>query len=273
MQLLIKHKIWIGFALILSLLLIIAGLSIVKFNGTKKTVNAVVVDSQPMLILAQSVSAHLGNAHSAVGNFLITGSDKNRQAFQNEMYEANESINAMAELGIVKKTPMFLQHIESFRNDMMQYQSYETKVFSLSKDLTKNKPAVAFASSNLNPLATEILSLIYQMIESEADEEASEERVSWLNHMHSVRYNMVKLMSTTRVYMNSPDNFALQNMQGEIEVIVPVSEKMNIEEFVELYTFEQEEGVPQAIKMIKEYSVGTNKLTWLHTYLLFHRLT
>ncbi len=264
-MLLIKHKIWIGFGVILALLLIIATLSIVNINKTKQTINTVVVESQPILILAQLVSAHLGNAHSAVGNFLITGDDQDRQVFQNEMQQTNKSIDAMAELDIVKKTPKYQEHIEHFRRDLGRYQSYESQLFGLSKNLEKNKPAIAFASANLNPLVSDFLSLIYQMIESESDEEVTPERVEWLNHLHSVRYNMVRLMSTARIFMQSPDEGSLNNVKAELDVIVPVTEKMAIEKFADLYTFEQEEGVPRAIEMMQAYSQGINTLIELNS--------
>ncbi len=267
MSLLIKHKIWGGFTVIICLMLVITGVSILNLSNTDKTVNSVVIDSQPILTAAQNFSTHISKAHTAIGDFLITKIDKKRQAFQNEMYEASENLKIMSELPIVARTPDFQEHVVSFRQAISEYEPYGEEIFKLSQDRAKNRPAWAFATGKINPLATDFLSLVGQMIlsENENEDEENADRVEWLNHMHEVRYNMVKLMSDIRMYMQTPEPFILQNMLSQAESMGSITHKMSNELFVDLYTFEQEEGVPMAIDMIKTYRSHIDHLIELNS--------
>ncbi|MBL7003029.1 MAG: methyl-accepting chemotaxis protein [Gammaproteobacteria bacterium] len=265
MNLLIKHKIWIGFALLLFILLILASLSIIKFKETKVTVSSVVVDSQPMLTAAQNFSSYLSHAHGAIGEFLLTREDKNRQDFQNLLYEANESLNEMANLPIIQTTPMYQQHIDNFKEGLSHYQSFEPQIIALSKNSTKNLPATSFALEKMSPLVQTVLSVIGQMILSEEEEELSSERVVWLNVIQDVRYSMQKFVSTLRIYLNNPSDSSKENMLGEAENILALAEIMKSDKFVDLYTFEEEEGVPEIYDAIVEYIKHTERLIELNS--------
>lgn len=265
MSLLIKHKIWVGFSLVLLLLLLTTAVSVVNLIDTKKIVNEVVVYSQPMLIKSQRFIAHLGNAHSALGEFLINKGNRSRQNFQSSLNEAGEVLNAMDQLPIVLKTPALQQNIEGFRQKLVQYQSYEKRIFLLAKDRQKNYPAIAFAAENLNPLSNEFLSLVGQMIDSEAEEELSAERIVWLNILQDNRYGFVKLMSTVRIYLSNPSEAILTNLLAEAENILFIVNKMTLEEFTDIYTFEQEEGVPVAIELVTKYVANIAQLEVLNS--------
>ena len=256
MSLLIKHKIWIGFSLILLVLMVTIGVSLLNLTNTKKIVNEVVVDSQPMLIQAQRFIAHISDAHSSFGEFLFNKSDKARQGFQNSLYEADEVLNEMSKLPIVLKTPSLKNSIDSFHQDLNRYQVYDKKIIALSADLQKNYPAQNFAAQNLNPIATEFLSLIKQMIESEIEEQKEElniERVVWLSILQNTRYGFVKLMSNARIYIATPNEGSLINMKAEGENLLSIIAKMSDENFVDLYTFEQEVGVPLLLELAERY--------------------
>jgi len=265
MTLLIKHKIWIGFSLILLLLLGTTGVSILNLKHTKTIVNEVVVDSQPMLIESERFVAHLSDAHSSLGEFLINKNDKARQGFQNSLYEASEVLKGMDQLSIVLKTPSLKQTIEGFLRSLTRYQSYEKKIFSLAKNSRKNYPATAYAAENLNAPGSEFLSLVEQMIESEADEDVSAERVVWLNSLQVARYNFVKLMSTVRIYLGSPTDQTLINMRSEAENILLLSNKLANDNFVDIYTFEQEESVPRALELMRLYVSNLSQLEVLNS--------
>lgn len=260
MNLLIKHKIWIGFSLILLLLVGTTAVSISNLNGTKTIVNHVVIDSQPMLIASQGLSTHLSHAHASLGEFLLTRADKSRQGFQNSMYEASESINTMSEFSLVKNSDVYQAHINSFRTGLSQYQSYENRMIKLSKNVMDNFPAFQFASNHLINVSGEFLGLMGQMILSEDGEELSEERVIWLNEMHNIRYGFIKLMSTVRIYMQSPEADSLSNMNLESDTMLSSVKKMLNEDYQDLYTFEQEESVDKAVAMVAHYVKNLKKL-------------
>ncbi len=265
MSLLIKHKIWIGFSLILLLLLIITGVSIINLKNTKIIVNEVVVDSQPMLIQAGKLSSYLSQAHSAMGEFLITKGDNPRQEFRGSLNQAEEALNSMTQLPIVLKTPKLQQNIESFKQNLDRYQAYEKQMLALSKDIQKNYPAMDYAAQNLNAPGSQFLSLIGQMIDSEQEEELSTERVIWLNILQANRYAFSKLMSTVRIYLSNPSEATLTNMKIEAESVELLSQKMSQDSFVDLYTFEQEDGVPQAQKLVGIYVSNLNQVEALNS--------
>ena len=249
-RLLIKHKIWIGFGLILLILLINALLSINNLNDTRRTMHALIGESQPLVIEAHLFNEYLGNFSNDISNYLMTQDDQYRQDFQVARWEAGESLKRMLELQKVRQSPELKKRIESMQRRLAQMVEQETRIIELAKDPLKNEPALAYASEVINPRTTLVLSSLASMIESEKEEGGDEERLEWLNHLHETRYNFQKMMTALRLYITNPNDASRENMLVSFEQVMKLLERFG--EYADLYTFEQEEGAAQIREVLTD---------------------
>ncbi len=250
-RLLIKHRIWIGFAFVLVVLLTNAVISFSQMSSTQSTVSEMIEDTQPTVLTLHKFKGYLTKASASLANYLLTKNDKQRQEFQNVVYLAGEELTvleAMAEAGADEE---FKQSIAFLRVGLQEYQGYESQMLNLAKDRFANETALFYASQNINPLANEILGSLSTMITSEQEEDLSEERREWTDLIQELRYNFQKMMSTVRIYLASPLANNRENMQATRDVVVQLVEKMA--DYADLYTFEQEDAVDNIQQTLQQY--------------------
>ena len=241
-NLLIKHKIWVGFAFLLILLLINAGISLYSLSGTKKTVNTLVEQSQPLVLAAHQFNGHLAQASASLGTYLLTKKDKQRQIYQNSLFEAGESLGSMANMEKVKNSNDLMSALAALQLEFNKFKGFEEKILIFAKDNLENEIALAYSSEEINPVSNIILSSLTTMIASEEEEdEVSVERNVWLNTLHDIRYNYSKMMNSTRLYLNEPLPAARENLINSFDFVKMLINKLD--QFEEFYNFEQEEGV------------------------------
>lgn len=241
-NLLIKHKIWVGFAFLLILLLINAGISLYSLSGTKKTVNILVEESQPLVLAAHQFNGHMAQASASLGTYLLTKNDKQRQTYQNSLYEAGESLGSMANMEKVKSSDGLMSALAVLRQGFDKFKSFEEQILFFAKNNLENEIALAYSSEEINPVSNIILSSLTTMIASEEEEDdVSAERNVWLNTLHDIRYNYSKMMNSTRLYLNEPLPAARENMVNSLDFVRLLINKLD--QFEEFYNFEQEEGV------------------------------
>ncbi len=239
--LLIKHKIWIGFAILLTILLINAMISVFNLQHARDTVRDVIEKSQPLVLAAHKFNGYLAKASSSLSSYLLTKSDKQRQNYQNAQYEAGEVLKEMAAMTRVKQSKELQASLQKLQSLFEKFQAYEKRMLALASSPTLNEPATDFAAQNINPESISVLGSLTSMIAAEDEEELSEERMAWMQYLHEYRYNFAKLMTSLRLFLASPQPGVLENLLNSLEQIEVFNKKMA--DFEDLYNFEQEEGV------------------------------
>jgi len=249
--LLIKHKIWIGFSILLILLVLNSILSMMHLRSTQSTVNSVIEQSQPLVLAAHQFNGYLAQAAGALSNYLLTKSDKQRQSYQNDLWQATDILAQMEAMDAVTLSTDLPISIEEMKNELAAFQGYEKRMLSLAKNNLENETALAYAAEYLNPNFITLLGAMSSMISSEDEEDVSSERNQWLNLLHETRYNFQKLMSDLRIFLNQPTDSTRENLQSSFEIVVMLVGRFA--EFEELYTFEQEEGVEMVQAILELY--------------------
>ncbi len=247
-RMLIKHKIWTGFALVLLILLINVLLSLYNLSETRRSMQSLIGESQPLVLEAHQFNEFLGNFSSQISAFLLTHDDAYRQAFQNSRWEASESLKRMLDLKKVRQSPELQQKVQSMQQQLEKMLQQEKRILELTTDPIRNEPALAYAGEVVNPNMTRVLASLSNMIESER-EEASGERLEWFNHLHETRYNFQKMMTALRLYITNPNEATRENMLVSFEQIQKLFKRFT--DYADLYTFEQEEGVAQIAEVLK----------------------
>lgn len=251
-SLLIKHRIWLGFLVLILLLLVNAGISYSELSRTNQTTRSVIEDTQPMVLTAHKFSGLLAKSSSALVSYLLTKNDKQRQEYQNHTYRAGEELKTLRDMPYVNGVERLQKSIVALDSMFKDYQQYEKRMLRLAQNQLANETATSYASININPLANASLGMLATMVVSEAEEEVSAERIEWLNLLQDIRYNFSNTMGALRIYLFQPGEISRKNMLDSYEV---VSTQVNkIGEYSDLFTFEQEEGVELLRNNLSEYS-------------------
>jgi methyl-accepting chemotaxis protein len=249
--LLIKHKIWIGFSILLILLVVNSAISVLHMRTTQNTVNSVIEQSQPLVLAAHQFKGFIAQAAGALSNYLLTKNDKQRQKYQNDLWQAADALAQMEAMDAVQLSSDLAIKIEELKNELATFQGYEKKMLSLAKNSLENETALAYAADYLNPNFITLLGSLSTMLSSEDEEDVSGERNQWLNLLHETRYNFQKLMSDLRIYLNQPTASTRENLESSFEVVEMLVNKFA--QYVDYYNFEQEEGVETVQNILLQY--------------------
>ena len=257
-RLLIKHKIWVGFGLILLILLINALLSLANLNDTRRAMSHLIDESQPLVLEAYRFNEFLGNFSNDVSNFLLTRDSAYRQELQSLRQQAEASLERMLGLKKVQQSPELQQRISSMRQRLQQMLEQESRILELAGEPMLNEPALAYAAEEINPRTMEVLGALASMIESEDEHDDMMSRMGWINHLNETRYNFQKMMTALRLYITNPNDAARENMLTSFEQVLKLFERF--EDYADKFTFEQEEGYALIQEQLKVANDRLNRL-------------
>lgn len=259
---LIKHKIQIGFALLLVLMLVIAGLANSSLSKTEQTVSSVIELRQPLVLKAHRLNDRLAKTAGSLSTFLLTKNDQLRQVYQDYQKQAVESFREMQVMSEQQQDPQLDQQLQVLDEQLAVFVSYEERLIELASDPQKNQPALAFAATDVNPLSTEVLGILANMIDVELEEETTSERLEWINLMNDMRYNYAKVMNGIRLFLSDGDENALSDLNNTFSYQLQISKRMV--QFEDLYTFEQEEGAELLNQLFARLEPAMEKMKQLN---------
>lgn len=246
-SLLIRHKIWLGFAVVLVIMVIISILAFSSLNKVNQSVSTVVEENQPMVITSLELSDRLHMASGSLGFFLLSKEDEHKNAYIKALEQVKQSYK---KLKLVAKNDS-RDIVVSLEADIEQFISYKDKMLPLPMDLRLNFPAFKFASDNLNPFSQVTLQILEEMILSEDEEDPSDERKQLLNEIQNYRYAWITLLNNVRIFLNQPVDSNLDNLNNSLSSIPVLLKKL--EQKNDLFTFEQEDGFPRVIENSNAY--------------------
>lgn len=242
-KLLIKHKIWVGFGLILLILLVNAALSVRSLDQTREAMHVLTGEAQPLVIEAQRFNESLGNFSNHISHYLLTRDDNYRQGIEDARKQAEASLDRLLALERVQESEALQKRVLSMKRRLKTMSELEGRIIELAQNPLLNEPALAYASEAINPRTVTVLAALASMVESEKEEGGSEERLEWSSHLHETRYNFQKMMTALRLYITNPSEATRENMMASYEQIMKLFD--GFEDYSDLFTFEQEEGFEQ----------------------------
>ncbi len=242
-KMLVKHKIWIGFGLILVILLANVALSIRVLDQTRVAMHVLNDKAQPLVIEAQRFNAALGSFSNYISSYLLTHDHAYHQGIKKTRKSALASLERMLSLDRVKESPRLRERIQSMQQRLKAVEKLEARIIDLAQNPLLNEPALAYASETINPRTITVLAALATMVESEKEEGADEGRVEWASHLHETRYNFQKMMTALRLYITNPSEATRENMMTSYEQVMKLFDRF--ENYSDLFTFEQEEGYGQ----------------------------
>ncbi len=257
-SLLIRHKIWLGFSSVLLILLVISLLSLNSLNHVKESVSVVVNKNQPLVIASLELSETLYEANGFLGFYLLSKEAIHKESYLAALKKINTSFETLKRLsqGEFKTT------LARLGDNIAKLMTYKDRMLVLPTDSRLNFPAFDYASKNLNPFAQTNLQMLSEMILSEDEEEATEERKKLLNEIQEYRYAWLNLLNNVRIFLNQPVDTNYKNLTASLSQIPNLINKLELQN--DLFTFEQEDDFPKLKETSLVYLKNTEKMIALH---------
>jgi len=195
----IKHRIWMGFSFLLALLLINASISFTDLTNTQSTIDAVIEESQPLVLEAHKLNGYLAKSSSSLTNYLLTKNNLQKENYLDSMQQADESLKRISVMEKVALSEPLTIAVAKLSEQLSFFQGYKERMLLLATDNMKNEIALQFAAQTINPQSNQALGILSSMIAAEMEEDSDVDRIQWLSIMQDVRYSFQRTISDTNL--------------------------------------------------------------------------
>ena len=258
----IQHMVWASFALVLASLLFSNIANITSLSTVHDTVDYVLDEVQPTLLLSRKLESSIGRASNALNSYLLNQEEYHAQAYEESTSEIQVIISSLKTSTKKSGDKESQKLIDAVEQDINSFLGFKARLFELANTPADNYPALQFSAENINPISQSILQNLVQMLLTEADEEISPERKALLTDINELRYTWVRLMSGVRAFLA----FRGQGSLVEIELYGENANNLvqKINEQGELLTFDQEDSLEQVTQHISTFHKNLNEMIGLH---------
>ncbi|MEJ2213100.1 MAG: methyl-accepting chemotaxis protein [Gammaproteobacteria bacterium] len=259
----IKQRIWLGFALILVVLTALSVGTYFKFNILGSGINRVTETIQPAVLTSQNLAFQLESSNYALGFYILTKEDSYKDKYFSLLDDAQASLEKLGSYDYIRNNEAMTSEIQSLGSRLDTLMGFKDRVVELVNNDALNIPAMALAGEKLNPLAQQMQSMVSEMILSEWGEDNTDEsRSEYRQALYDLRYYNAQLVGELRTYLAFRADINIDNMKSMIDVID--SKLAFLEESSDMYSFEQEEMLPQYKTKLVDYKAALNEAVDVH---------
>jgi methyl-accepting chemotaxis protein len=259
----IKQRIWLGFALILVVLTALSVGTYFKFNILGSGINRVTETIQPAVLTSQNLAFQLESSNYALGFYILTKEDSYKDKYFSLLDDSQASLEKLGSYDYIRNNEAMTSEIQSLGSRLDTLMGFKDRVVELVNNDALNIPAMALAGEKLNPLAQQMQSMVSEMILSEWGEDNTDEsRSEYRQALYDLRYYNAQLVGELRTYLAFRADINIDNMKSMIDVID--SKLAFLEESSDMYSFEQEEMLPQYKTKLVDYKAALNEAVDVH---------
>jgi methyl-accepting chemotaxis protein len=258
----IRTKQWLGFAPILSILTISSTATLICLKQVEKSINQVVHESQPRLILTEDLSNSLKQSVKSLGFYLLTKEEAHREDFSQQRDHAKYILQSLITKSLESEDINASRLLKLLENELLQYQQTTETLLSKTASDVDNFPGIAYANRHINPLNRKQMQLASQMILSEMEEPANNNRKRILHTLTELRHAWSNIINSIRGYLTFRNETEINNLSLYLErtkaLLRQVQEKRNH------LTLDQDDSVDQFMGNLRDFEVHYNKLLEIH---------
>ena len=246
-------------------LLILAGQSYLSNHSLSKMnddITQIVNVNQPASINAVQLNAILRDTSRALGFYIITGESADLQSFRFLQKQLSDQIEKLKALPAIKANNTYKERLNEIETEIRRNDVLQNELITFIEEPNNNMPAMQFSAENINPHYTARLQLLSSMLESELEEDASEERKELSNAIVSLRYYWVRINNELRLFLAFRTRIAADNIrlyreaaQNQLSVLMELNE---------LFNFEQSDAMDSFNDGIDEYWSNIDRLIEIH---------
>lgn len=259
----IKSRIWLGFAIVLLLLVIQGTRSMSGLSSIGSKVDSIVLDIQPAVFKSMEIAESLQAASSSIGLYLLGKDESHLKQYHDGVIAVLGKLDELKELPVVSSDSEVGLLVDGITTDVKKFASYEERIKELATSDAANLPAMRYANEYVNQTFREMLQLTSQMVSAEQDEDADEERKELFSAFNELRYTWSTFNNELRLYFAFRAPAALENLQVYIESAR--NKVAAITEMSDLLNLEQEEALSVFSEKLDGFVGHVNKAVELHS--------
>ena len=260
----IRKKILVSFGILVLLLVAVGFISHDSLQANKNNLAILVKDIQPAVEQSLKIVGELDRASASLGFYLLSKEGIHKKTYIASMAKLTESVHSLGDMPIVKRDPETLVMVKHVEEGLAKLQGYKDQMIVYGSDERKNLPAMEFATIEVNPRAQIMLQSLGEMIQSESNEKANEERRQLLIDIYALRINFANSMNELRVFLAYRQNMSKINLKVYMGLVEGNLAKLNKYD-TNMLTFEQGLAIENINKVFKDWSVATGKLIKIHS--------
>ena len=259
----ISHKLWGGFAIVLTVLALVVGNTLFSLAQIKDQASTVTEEVQPTLIASMELMTELKQAASFLGFFLLTKEELYKTNYHNHLLSIDENLQTLKDTPVAQRSTETQAILADIEKKVARFKAYEPRMIQLTKTETENFPPLQFANEQISPLNIEIVQAMSEMVQSETDEAATEERKRLFIDMQNLRYTWTNVVNNMRIFVTTGNAGMLSNIRLFIEGCVSLNKKI-ASNYDGMLTLEQEEAVASLGDKLTSYSEKIEQLAAIH---------
>jgi len=259
----IKKRIWFGFGLILVLLAGVSLSTLGQFTTLSSGINKLTEKIQPAVLSSQKLAFQLESSSNALGFYILTKEEQYRDRYVSLLDQAKTTLNGLKGYEYIATNDKYLNNVESIDTNITTLTNFKDQVAELVSNDALNLPALALAGEKLNPLSQQMQGMLSQMLLSEWEEDNSDEsRTELRQTFYDLRYYTAQLMGEMRTFLAFRADINITNMNSILEVID--SKLTSAKESSDMFSFEQEEIIPEYEKALNEWKKALEATLAVH---------
>lgn len=259
----IRQKIWMGFGVLLGVLLAVGVIAYTSMKSNKDQLSALVKDVQPAVMQSLNLVDQLDRASASLGFYLLSKEDVHKTDYLANMDKISESIARLAEMQVIKQDPQTTQLVAEVAEEITQLHGYKERMLVYATNEMENIPALKFASQEVNPRVLVLLQNLQEMITSEESQKASQARRKLFADIYSLRTSLGSAVNELRLFLALRQQNTVDNFQNYVEVVKKDFARLNTYG-EDILTFEQVEARENFSQVYKEYFPLANELIKIH---------
>jgi len=259
----IKKRIWFGFGLILAVLAGVSLSTLGQFTSLSSGIHKLTDKIQPAVLSSQNLAFQLESSNNALGFYILTKEEQYRERYITLLDKAQTTLKELQSHEYIAASDKYRQSIESIAANLKSLTNFKDRVSELVNNDALNLPAMALAGEKLNPVSQQMQGMLSQMILSEWDEDNTDESRSELRQtFYDLRYYTAQLMGEMRTFLAFRAEINITNMKSILEVID--SKLSSANESSDMFSFEQEEIIPEYEKALNEWKKALEETLAVH---------
>ena len=261
----ISYRLWIGFGILVLLLLIISITAMQSLSKASSGLSDVVEVNLPAVLESMELAETLQRANSALGFFLLSKNDTAKSNYLESLQQIDTQILNLINMPSIKENPESLQKVEKIALDLKKYNSYKERMVELAKSINNNQPGRAFMEANLPQDASDIQQNLTQMMaldELDLNEEGAEEKIALLVEIANLRQIWMNILIANRAFLAFRAQLNLDNNMLYRQAFIDKLSEIEAQE--DVLGFEQSEAIAVIKERMVSYFKNQDKMFEIH---------
>lgn len=258
----IRHKIWLGFALMIAVIVCINLIGSNSLSQVKYNVNQIVSENQPAMISLLTLKERIESTNASLGFYLVSKSNFDKMQYIDKLKTLDKSFKDIYQFSVIKTNPKYTKILGLVEKDFVKYKSYQKIMLNYASNNAKNYPSLSYSSEHLNPTNRKIKSLMNEMMQSESEEEPSGKRRKIFSSLADLRLTWASMIQTVRAYLAYRGKDDIKNIHNYRDVYKQLLGK--IKAYGDDLTFEQTDAVERLAPLTASYFTNLDHSIKIH---------